>query len=96
MKYICIRAGQSFYFHINQSWLLEKGELNEKKKRMVEDIQVLNNSADRYAQKAEELCKLSLISKANRLQRAAKEKVVHLEMVERQIIEKVKELDELP
>ena len=63
---------------------------------MVKDIQVFNDSTDRDSEKAEELGKLSLISKANRLGQATKEKVEHLNMVEHQINEKVKELNELP
>lgn len=46
---------------------------------------VLNNCADYNAEKAEELWKLSLISKVNRL--AAKHRLVNLEMVARQINE---------
>ena len=74
----------------------EIAALKAKKKRLVEDIQVLSISADRNAEKAETLGNLSFVSKSNGLRRAAKEKERSLETLESQLGDKIKELKELP
>ncbi|KAF3857404.1 hypothetical protein F7725_009263, partial [Dissostichus mawsoni] len=71
-------------------------QMKAKKKRMEEDIRVLMKSADNNAEKAESQGKLSFISKSNGLRRAAKEKERHLETLERQLTDKLKELRDTP
>ncbi|KAK1901316.1 Pre-rRNA-processing protein TSR1 like [Dissostichus eleginoides] len=71
-------------------------QMKAKKKRMEEDIRVLMKSADNNAEKAESQGQLSFISKSNGLRRAAKEKERHLETLERQLTDKLKELRDTP
>lgn len=70
----------------------EIAEIKAKKKRMEEDVRVLLMSADHIAEKAESQGELTLISKSNGLRRAAKEKERSLEILEKQLSDKLKEL----
>lgn len=72
----------------------EISEMKVKKKRMEEDVKTLVKSADSNAEKAESEGKLYLISKSNGLRRAAKEKEKHLEVLEKTMGEKIKELND--
>ncbi|KAL1246699.1 hypothetical protein QQF64_034367 [Cirrhinus molitorella] len=63
-------------------------ELQSKKKRMERDMQVLVDSADKYALKAESTGQLTLIAKSNSLRHGAKEKKAELEKLEKKLEEK--------
>ena len=104
-------ARQKYQLYLDEKKMLQRDEkklekrkgvmeeiaaLKAKKKRLVEDIQVLSTSADRNAEKAETLGNLSFVSKSNGLRRAAKEKERSLETLESQLGDKIKELKELP
>ncbi|KAK5885759.1 hypothetical protein CesoFtcFv8_016866 [Champsocephalus esox] len=71
-------------------------QIKAKKKRMEEDIRILMKCADHNAEKAESQGQLSFISKSNGLRRAAKEKERHLETLERELTDKLKELKDTP
>lgn len=59
-----------------------------------EDVKLLVKSADSNAEKAESEGKLYLISKANRVRKAAKQKNKNLEALEETLAETIKELNE--
>lgn len=67
-------------------------EIQAQKKRIAEDIRVLLESADHTAEKAESQGEMRLVSKSNGLRKAAKEMEGSLETLEKELIDKLKEL----
>ena len=67
--------------------LEEKAELEKKKKRLPNEISVLQLDADSLAKEAEEKAKLVLLSKSNALRKAAKEKESALQKIEDELRE---------
>jgi hypothetical protein len=69
-------------------------EIKAKKKRLEDDIEALTKSAEEYADKAESKGKVTLITKSNALRRSAKEKIETLGTIEKEIEEKMKQLQD--
>jgi hypothetical protein len=59
-------------------------DIEKKKKRMENDIKVLNKSAEEYADETENKRKFTLIAKSNSMRRSAKDKPKTLETLEKQ------------
>ena len=59
-------------------------DIEKKKKRMQNDIKLLNKSAEEYADKTENKRKFTLIAKSNSMRRSAKDKPKTLETIEKQ------------
>jgi hypothetical protein len=59
-------------------------DIKKKKKRMQNDIKLLNKSAEEYADKTENKRKFTLIAKSNSMRRSAKDKPKTLETIEKQ------------
>ena len=69
-------------------------EIKAKKKRLEDDIETLTKSAEEYADQAESKGKVTLITKSNALRRSAKEKIETLGTIEKEIEEKMKQLQD--
>lgn len=70
----------------------EIDELKMKKKRLKDDMDALESSADKLALEAEKTGKLTLIAKSNSLRKGAKEKRAEMVEVEKSLDEKLNEL----
>lgn len=71
----------------------ELDELKRKKARIHQDITALEKSADEYAYKAENTGNITFITKSNSLRRTAKEKKVSLQDLDKEMDNKLLEMN---
>jgi hypothetical protein len=76
----------------NKRLLEEIDELKVKKARLKKDVDALEVSADKLAEKAEQSHSVTCISKSNSLRRTAKQKTAEIQVLELQLEEKLQHL----